>query len=266
MRRPAKAGIGAWRNRFPPRGDVDLPDIRVAVDILFREAHPGGHVEHVLDARAGPAGGCQLGQVVGHRSRWIDDAAAGKHAERHAGHRLGHRLRQMQRALAHAVEISFVDDRAVLYDEEAVGVGLVEQAGKRPRPSLAVGDRQRIEIVLGSRQFAPVAVAAPHFDRRQDLADVLEGPTIPRRPVPVDARRDQRGRRPGHDRRRGGIRIAVRFHDDHSDSTKGGRGLPSQGTLPDALFAQVGPDLVVDLDHVGRARRHELGLRCAAGG
>src|SRR6187402_897115 len=106
----------------------------------------------------------------------------------------------MQRALAHAVEISFVDDRAVLYDEEAVRIGLVEQASQRRWLSLAVGDWQRIEIPLGSRQFTPVAVAAPHFDRRQELADVLECPTIPGRPVPVDARQDQSGRRPGHDR------------------------------------------------------------------
>ena len=142
MRRPTKAGIGAWRNRFPPRGDVDLPDIRIAVDILFREAHAGGHVEHVLDAARRPSR--WLPTRAGSRSPvvQVDDAAAGKHAERHAGHRLGHRLRQMQRALAHAVEISFVDDRAVLYDEEAVRVGLVEQTGQRRWLSLAVGDWQ----------------------------------------------------------------------------------------------------------------------------
>jgi hypothetical protein len=94
----------------------------------------------------------------------------------------------MQRARRHAVEIALVGDGAVLEHDEAVRVGLVEQRGERGWTPFAVFDRQCIEVAFVGLEPAAVAAAAPHLDRRNQLADVLEGPAVPRRPVPVEAR------------------------------------------------------------------------------
>ena len=122
----------------------------------------------------------------------------------------------------HAVEIALIDDGAVLQHDEAVGIGLVQQAGERRGRAL------RREVTGRSSRSAPCAAAgaravtAPDLGRGQDLADVLEAPAVPRRPVPVHARRNELRRRALHDRR-AGIGIAVGGHRHAPSKSKRGR-------------------------------------------
>ena len=55
-------------------------------------------------------------------------------------------------------------------------------------------------IGIGARQGAHRPVSAPDFRSGQDFPNVLERPPVPRRPVPVQSRRNQFGRRAFHDR------------------------------------------------------------------
>ena len=82
------------------------------------------------------------------------------------------------------VRIAIVDT-GLDANHAAIAPNLIEKPGERRRPTRAVLDSQRVEVARLLAQPAAMTLPPPHFDGRQDLADVLEGPAIPRRSVPV---------------------------------------------------------------------------------
>ena len=191
MARPAQRRISAGRNGLPAGRDVKLPNVGMGVGVGLVEGNAAPHVEDMLQQRAAIGGVIQFGNIVRDGCVDIQQALANQHTGRGGGHRFRHRLRQVQRTRRHAIEVALIDDGAILEHDETIRVGVVEQAGERGHRPLDGRNRQRIEVLFLARQCAHRCVTAPDLGGGQDLPDVLKGPSVPRRAVPVHARRHQ---------------------------------------------------------------------------
>ena len=138
--------VGRQVEVHPRSPQVDLlvdADIGVEVRVVLVEPRPGPHVQQMPDRAPVPRRAGELGQVCGHwivgRQKSPTDEPPG-HGRRD---RLGDRHDQMPRPSRHAVEVGLHNDASAVQDDDAVGVGALEEGGERHPPSVGVDRRCR---------------------------------------------------------------------------------------------------------------------------
>ncbi len=224
----------AQRVRGPGLPVVRAPQVHplvgahVGFGIVIALVEPGSgpHVQQVLHGRALERGAAQFRDDLFHPGRDRQLASPGEHSGDRGRHRLGHRHQQVRDVGRQAVEVMLGHHLALVQHQEAVGVGLLQQLGYG-QLTVGVGEPQAEDVALGARQRPGRPFRARDLRRRDQLADVLEGPPVERRVLPVRERHPRlRGerRRPGHQRRAwrpvgGGRRLGESSHRQHSSST-----------------------------------------------
>ncbi len=202
----------------PPLVDL-LVDAHVGgeVVVVLVEAGAGAHVEQVPDGAALPGGAGQLRDVCGEQIVGREHAATDQHAADRRRHGLRHRHQQVRRRRRHAVGVSLGHDPAAVQHEQPVGVRLVEEPLEADAAPAEL-QLEPVEVTLGSRQ-RPRAIAAGDARRRDQVADVLEPPSVERRILPVRQGHETLGR--------------VRRRPDHQTELCGGAGARRhRGTVP----------------------------------
>lgn len=179
--------------RRPTVDAVADRDLGVRIAVVLAVFGAGAHVKQLLDGRAAKGGGLQLRDDAVDGRGHVERAAAGQRARHEAGDGLGDRHEQMRRAGAEAIAVLLGDDRAPMEDEEAVGVGVVEQPA---HGQLALLGREPdvAELALIPFEFPHRGVTAWDCGGRDKLADVLKCPPVIRGPLPV-LQRDEPSRR-----------------------------------------------------------------------
>ena len=177
--------------------------VGLGVVVALVEAGAGPHVQQVLHGRTLERGAGEFRDDLLHPGRDRQLAPAGQHAGDRGGHRLGHRHQQVRDVGRQAVEVVLGHHLALVQHQEAVGVGLGQQLGDA---QLAAGvlEPQAEDVAFRARQRPGRPVRAGDPRRRDQLADVLEGPPVERRVLPVRERHPRlrrERRRPGHQRR-----------------------------------------------------------------
>ena len=102
----------------------------------------------------------------------------------------------MPRPSRHAVEVGLHNDASAVQDDDAVGVGALEEGRERHRPPVGV-DRRPREVADILRQSRHGAVTARDPSGRDQLADVPERPPVERGILPVRERHQTFGRERG---------------------------------------------------------------------
>ena len=138
------------------------------------------------------------------RRRRPQRAPAGQHAGDRRGHRLGDGHQQVRDVGCHAVEVVLGHDLALVQHQEAVGVCLVQHLG-HGQLAVPVAEPEAEEVAFRARQRAGAA-GARDPGRRDELPDVLEGPPVERRVLPVRERHQRLLRERGYaGHQRGGV-------------------------------------------------------------
>ena len=83
----------------------------------------------------------------------------GQHGE-HPGDRLGHREHDVSGRPVHSVEVPLDHHLSPVQHQKPVGVGVVEHLLQRPGPSVAVVDRQAVQVDEASNRLTSRATSS----------------------------------------------------------------------------------------------------------
>ena len=181
---PDMRGPVRVRAILPAAGDIQLRHVGIERGIGLVEDHAAGHVEDVLDGRAAIGCRLQFRKVVRQERGGVDHAAIDQDARHGADDRFGDRLRQVLGVWRHSVEVALSHDLSAVERQEAIGIARFEEAGDGVALPLR-REGNGIDIPQIDRQRACRPHSAPDLRGRQKLSDMLEGPAIPGRAVPI---------------------------------------------------------------------------------
>ena len=137
--------------------------------------------------RAGEIGHVRGHRIVGRQQSPTDEPPADGRRDR-----LRDRHEEMPRPSRHAVEVGLHHDATPVQDDDAVGVGALEEDRERDGPPVGV-DRRPQKAAGLLRQSHHGAVAPRDPGGWDQLADVLERPPVERRLLPVRERHQSPG-------------------------------------------------------------------------
>ena len=177
--------------------------VGLGIVVVLVEPGPGPHVQQVLHGRALERGTAEFRDDLLDAGGDRQLAPADQHAGDRRGHRLGHGHQQVRDVGGQAVEVVLGHDLALVQHQEAVGVGLRQQLS-HAQLTVRVPEPETQDVAFRARQRPGRPRRARDPRRRDQLADVLEGPPVERRVLPVRERHPgllRERRRPGHQRR-----------------------------------------------------------------